>query len=93
MNKQIVLGDKIKDLVSGFQGIATCEVKYMNGCEKWGIDGKVVNGNIECIWVDKTQCVKVSEGVRKHIEAVEKTALSALTGGPTVSAPRERRPS
>jgi hypothetical protein len=81
MDKTIILGNKVKDLVTGFTGIVTGEVKYMNGCEKWAIDGKVVNNQIECIWSDKGQVVKVGEGIVKQLPAKKDD------GGPVHSLP------
>jgi len=33
-NKRITLGDKVKDLVSGFTGIATARHTYLNRCDR-----------------------------------------------------------
>ena len=35
--KPIGLGDRVKDPVSGFQGIVTCVSSYLNGCIRVGV--------------------------------------------------------
>ena len=32
MNEIFKLGDKVRDVVSGFEGIATAKVEFLNGC-------------------------------------------------------------
>jgi hypothetical protein len=29
------LGDVVRDKISGFSGVATCRLDYLNGCERW----------------------------------------------------------
>lgn len=33
----INLGDKVKDIVTGFTGIAVCKTRYLNGCDRVGV--------------------------------------------------------
>ena len=33
----IRLGDRVKDTVTGFKGIATSRHEYLNGCVRWGV--------------------------------------------------------
>ena len=54
MSKQI--GDRMKDTISGFQGIATGMTEYLNGCrqfliktEKLDKEGKAIEG----MWIDE----------------------------------------
>lgn len=82
--EQIKFGNKVKDLVTGFEGIVTGEVTYMNGCHKWAIDGKVVNGSVECIWVDKQQVVKLDNGITPQLPAKGED----VPGGPMRTPPR-----
>lgn len=37
----IKLGDQVKDLVSGFKGIAMAEHRYLNGCSRWTVQPPV----------------------------------------------------
>lgn len=67
MNK-IQLGNRVKDIVTGFEGIVTGDVRYMNGCEKWAVDGKFVNNQVECLWIDKQQAEKIDDGIADQLE-------------------------
>ncbi len=61
--KQLKLGDKAKDRVSGFSGIITGESKYLYGCEYFEItspkrhDEKPIEGQ----WFDTQRCVAVTK--------------------------------
>ena len=37
----INLGDKVKDIVSGYTGIAVCRTSYLEGCDRIAIQAKV----------------------------------------------------
>ncbi len=37
----IELGNEVKEIVSGFCGIAVSRIEYLNGCVQFGIRGKV----------------------------------------------------
>lgn len=59
----IELGDKIRDRVSGLEGIATGVNQYLNGCVQWLISGpaKVPDAtgareHITARWFDVQQC-------------------------------------
>jgi hypothetical protein len=45
------LGDVVKDRISGFKGVATCRLEYLNGCVRWQVspqelhDGKPVDSH------------------------------------------------
>jgi hypothetical protein len=62
----INLGQKVRCTVTGFEGIATAECKYLNGClqycvkPKMGADGKMPDG----VWLDVQQLEVVEDGVR-----------------------------
>ncbi len=53
----IKLGSKVKDKVSGFTGIATAKVEYLNGCIQYCINPKVGkdNKNKEGFYFDEGQ--------------------------------------
>ena len=78
---KIKLGDKVRDTVSGFEGIAFGQTLFLHGCTRIGVqpvvdkDGKLP----EAQWFDEPQLVKVSA------KAVE--TGSRKTGGPMVSIP------
>lgn len=65
MRTDIVLGDKVKDRITGLVGIAVGKNIWMNGCVQYCVkppmkkDGTVVDG----VWVDEEQLVVVGDGV------------------------------
>ena len=58
----IKLGSKVKDIVTGFTGIAVGKCQYLNGCDHIGIQPKVGKDGIMpgITWVDAPQVALVS---------------------------------
>lgn len=80
----ISLGDKVKDKVSGFSGIATCRHEYLNGCDRFtvqppvGKDGKLPDE------------MTFDEPQLKVLKSAVVEMGSKLTGGPERSMPKEK---
>ena len=45
MGKEIQLGDRVKDKITGFTGIAVSRTEYINGCVQYTVAPKVKKGN------------------------------------------------
>jgi hypothetical protein len=82
------LGSKVKDLISGFEGIATGRTEYLYGCaqvcivpDKLSDKGELLGGE----WFDE-QRVHVVEERDPPLSADN----SATSGGPQRDAPRVR---
>ena len=83
----IKLGDKVRDRISGFEGIATGTAEYLNGCKRILIeptnldeDGKL----LKSVWFDDVQ-----------VEMAQKGAFAkgkAKVGGPARSDPSRSDP-
>lgn len=78
----ITLGDRVHDKVSGFKGIVTGRLEYLNGCRQFLVkpeqldkDGKMIDG----IWIDEQYLVLDLGGVMPDPFAVSK---SPRRGGP-----------
>ena len=75
--KHIPLGTRLKDLVSGFEGIAIARVEYMNGCVQYYLkpkldkDGKM----LEAQSIDCNQLVVLDDGLNKPVEKEEKKEI------------------
>ena len=67
MNKKVELGDKVRDKVSGFVGIATSKTEFLNGCIQCDIIPKVGKDNkpSEGICMDLNNLEVVRKGVIK----------------------------
>jgi hypothetical protein len=80
--KEFELGAKLRDTVSGFEGIATSKVVFLNGCVRYGLepkvgaDGKIIEGQ----YFDSQQVEKVDDGL---IEKVKEARTN--TGGAPIT--------
>jgi hypothetical protein len=88
----IKLGSKVRDIVNGFEGIATGRAEYLTGCTQYLVapqktdkDGKVT----ESYWLDEGRLV-VLAAPTKAVAAIG-TQPTVAAGGPQRDAPRGRR--
>jgi hypothetical protein len=60
---KIKLGDKIKDTITGLEGIAIAKIEFLNGCVQYEIQPPVDKEGkmIESEYVDSQQIEKVKE--------------------------------
>ena len=61
----IKLGDKVKDRISGYKGIATAIAAYLNGCTRVLIEPIKLDdeGNmLKSLWFDDVQVEVIKEG-------------------------------
>lgn len=67
----IDLGDKVKETITGFQGIVVSKIEYLNGCKRYQIQSvKLDAGKIVSEWADEEQVqiltkVKVKRALKK----------------------------
>lgn len=62
----IKLGEKVKDVVTGFEGIAVARIVYINGCVQFGVKAKMREGKLSDVeYIDETQLVFVNRGINK----------------------------
>ena len=79
----IKLGKKVKCIVTGFTGVATCRAEYLNGCVQYGVrppvdkDGKM----IDVEYIDEGKLRVVGEGILVELEA-PKVEAEDEPGGP-----------
>jgi hypothetical protein len=56
------LGATLKDLISGFQGIATGRVSYITGCDQYLLQPQSKDGDKkEAIWFDVNRLTQVGK--------------------------------
>lgn len=75
---QIKLGDRIRDTISGFSGVAAAHTYFLNGCERWLIEPEHIREGkvLDSVWFDAQQ-------VDLFIPKAEPVPASAIrTGGP-----------
>lgn len=77
-----MLGKKLKDKITGFEGIAVAHCKYLTGCDQYGLQPPLRDGKIEpSQWFDEGRLEVVGEGVTAESVAGPKN------GGPNRDAP------
>lgn len=83
---RVILGDEVKDTVSGFQGIAFGKTDFLNGCTRIGVQPPVDKEKKlpDAQWFDEPQLLVVKS---QKVKCGPKD-----TGGPMVSIPT-RNPS
>ena len=79
--KKLKLGQKVKDSITGYEGIAVARTTWLNGCERIAVQGPLdKDGNIPNEkWIDISQLVKASKAKKKP-------------GGPTPTPQRHSNP-
>lgn len=105
MKGEIMLGDEVKDIYTGFKGVAMSRTEFINGCVQWGVAPKwnpkapaAIESFAE-VGVD-SQNLELTKKGKKHLE-LEKNRnteiLDALEtddepiGGPMRRAPTTSR--
>ena len=81
----IVLGQKVRDKVSGFEGIATGRAVYINGCVRICIEPPVdKDGKYqEHTWLDESQLEVIPGGISVGEPKAEATSEQGhSSGGP-----------
>lgn len=83
--KEVQLGNKVRDLVTGIEGTATAFAYYLNGCERVAIEPPAENNKVsdKVEWADIQQVQYVDEGIRKQMGLDKKS--QKLAGGPQKS--------
>lgn len=72
MKDEIKLGDKVKDTITGYSGVCTAIITFLNGCRRIGIQGKGLDKNnlpVDPYYVDETTVVLVKKQVEKTKQA------------------------
>lgn len=80
--KDVVLGRKYRDTVSGWEGTATARYQYMNGCIRIEIAGADKDGKPESFVFDVQQI--------EELDAPKIAVAPAATGGPRSNRPVDR---
>lgn len=80
MQFRFQLGDRARDLVTGFSGVIISRTEYLNGCIRYGIqppldkDGKMP----DAVWIDEQQLVPTGE---LNVKAAYLSKAAEYTGG------------
>lgn len=79
VKEKIKLGDKVKDTITGYEGVCTHITNFLNGCRRIGIQGnKLDQNNLPCdVYI-------VDEVTVEVIEPKVKKSVQNKTGGPSM---------
>ncbi len=91
MSEKIMLGDRVKDRITGFTGIAVSSTEYLNGCIRIAVDPPVDKDgkSVDQQWFDHQQMNIVEAGAFYKSQVAAKTEQNAeQIGGP----PRQNPP-
>lgn len=83
-NYEIKLGDKVRDKVTGFEGIATSRTEFMNGCVQIEVTSKLKKGerpkidDMSGVGIDIEQLEVIGNGLNTPKKEIKKSN----TGGP-----------
>lgn len=100
MESGIELGDLVRDVVTGFEGIATSKHTFLTGCNRWGVQpvpekpkkGGKITYKSESTAFDEPQLIVLEKGKVKLPEAkVEATAPSHRKHGGSDFVPLEKK--
>ena len=66
----INLGDKVKDKITGFEGIVISKVIHINGCVRYEVKPQVLKDGktIESEWIDEKQITVKSKVKERKVE-------------------------
>ena len=93
MVTEIKLGDTVKCLITGFQGIVTSKMEFLNGCIQYSLAPKVGKDNKlqDEICIDSQSLRVVKKGPRHKYDKEEEEEDSHIsTGGPRHKLPKQR---
>lgn len=74
MAHKFKLGNKIRDLVSGLEGITTGRIEYLNGCVQYNIHPEAKDGdskNEKVYYYDEQQCELVDAGIADKVNPLQ----------------------
>lgn len=92
MKREIELGDKVKDLITGFEGIAVAKTEFINGCVQFSVAKQLKKGEIgePCIDSKSLRIVKKKAVNLDEDEEDEEDYEPKRSGGRTTITKRMR---
>lgn len=91
----IKLGDKVKDSITGFEGIVIARIEYLNGCIQFGVKARVKDATLkEAEYIDKDQLTRLGPGLNKADNAASQNphpVSSRARGGFQPDGPQRKK--
>lgn len=73
----VKLGDRVRDAITGFEGIATAKHEYLNGCVRYSVEAPDKDGKPDEYAFDDQQLTVIEDGAY-----TPKDTPRMATGGP-----------
>jgi hypothetical protein len=81
----IKLGKKVKDKITGFEGIVTGVASYLYGCDQYLVTPPAKDGaKVDAYWFDEGRLEVIGQGILPEEVQTDKP------GGPNVDCPRDK---
>lgn len=84
----INLGDKCRDQVTGFEGVATARVEYLNGCVRYALEAPKEGSVEELYFDDQRLTVIVPDAIAGGHDGVPTTPTGGARKAPPRTGPR-----
>lgn len=85
--QEIKLGDKVKDLITGYTGIVVARSKFINGCIQYSVAGKIKLGEkfpeLGDPAIDEMNLKVIEKNVVNSCEYKKEKIEEPVTGGKT----------
>ncbi len=88
----IKLGDKVKDTITGFEGVAVAECEYLYGCKQFQIEGVDKDGAPKSWWFDFQRIEEIEMVKKEEHESIPLLRMGGNVGGPQDTPPRRSHP-
>jgi len=95
---RILLGQQVRDIVTGFEGTATSRVEFLNGCVRYAVQPRGLDKDgkpFENQYVDQEQIEVLGDGVRATLMLEQLELIdphTPITGGPRPDPVRQADP-
>lgn len=96
MDGKIELGDRVRDRISGYQGLVICISDWIFGCRRPLVQGEGLTSDgkpVELQSFDEPSLELLEKGVLKPVRPQAATVTQPKTGGPQVTPLRQPDPS
>lgn len=63
--KEIVLGNRVRDRISGYTGIVTARTEFLNQCTRFAVQAEELHAGkpVDAQWFDSVDLIYVDEGI------------------------------
>lgn len=67
------LGDKVKERITGFEGVVVCQSRYLTGCNRYAVQSQELRDGKPADWVYFDEDMLVINGQNINIRPYPKT--------------------